>query len=140
MLKLDGLLLSKKYIHSFSLDIIYREFIYLTFNYLFTKLLNSLCHFWNHLFLCIFLAQILHTLDKSSSSKCKFSHFPLLALKFTKFLKSFFKQKVSFSSKFGSFFSVMTHKSSVLFLTQNNILSKKLAHQSKNCQTCHCWH
>ena len=57
--------------------------------------------------LCIFLAQTLHTFHKNIPSKCKFSDFPLLALKFTKFLTLFFKQKVSFSSKFGSLFSVM---------------------------------
>ena len=69
-------------------------------------------------FLCIFLAQTLHTLYKSSPSKCKFSDFPLLGLKFTKFLMSFFKQKVSFSSKFGSFFSVMRGNSSIHFLVE----------------------
>ena len=57
--------------------------------------------------LCIFLAQTLHTLYKNTPSECKFSDFPLLALKFTKFLRLFFKQEVSFSSKFGSLFSVM---------------------------------
>ena len=35
--------------------------------------------------LCIFLAQTLHTLNKSPS-KCKLLHFPLFRLKFTKFL------------------------------------------------------
>ena len=48
-----------------------------------------------------FLAQTLHTFCKSSLSKSIFSDFPLLVLKFTKFLMT----KVSFSSKFG-FFSV----------------------------------
>ena len=58
---------------------------------------NYLCHFWNHKsffttqLLCIFLSQTLHTFYKSSPSKCKFSDFPLLRLKFTKFLMSFFK-------------------------------------------------
>ena len=64
---------------------------------------------------CIFLAQTLHTFYKSSPLKCKFLDFLLLGLKFTKFLMSFFKQKVSFSSKFGSLFSVMRDNSSVLF-------------------------
>ena len=62
---------------------------------------------------CIFLAW--HTFYKSSPWKCKFSDFPLLALKFTKFLMSFFKQKVSFFSTFESLFSVMRENSSVLF-------------------------
>ena len=47
-------------------------------------------------------SQTLHTFYKSSPSKCNFSGFPLLALKFTKFVMSFFKLKVRFSSKFGS--------------------------------------
>ena len=74
-----------------------------------------------------FLAHVLHTFDKSSPPWCKFSDFPLLALKLTKFLVSFFKQKVSFYSKFGSFFNVMTHNSSVLFWLKQNILSTKVA-------------
>ena len=65
--------------------------------------------------LCTFLAQTLHTFYKSCPSKCKFSDFPLLESKFTNFLMSFFKQQVSFSSKFVSFFSVMRDNSSVLF-------------------------
>ena len=57
--------------------------------------------FWKNSFfttqlLCIFLTQTLHTFYKSSTSKCKFSDFPLLALKITKFLMSFFKQKTIF--------------------------------------------
>ena len=57
--------------------------------------------FWKKSFfttqlLCIFLTQTLHTFYKSSTSKCKFSDFPLLALKITKFLMSFFKQKTIF--------------------------------------------
>ena len=63
----------------------------------------------------VFLVQRLHTFYKRSLPKCKFSDFPLLGLKFTKFLMSFFKQKVSFSSKFGSLFSVMRDNSSALF-------------------------
>ena len=47
--------------------------------------------FFTTQFLCIFLAQTLHTFYKSIPSKCKFSHFPLLGLKFTKFLMSFLK-------------------------------------------------
>ena len=68
-----------------------------------------LCHFWNHNSLfttqlpCTFLTQRLHTFYKRNPSKCKVLDFPLLGLKFTKFLVSFFKQKVSFPSKFPSF-------------------------------------
>ena len=91
----------------------------ITFNYLCENSSNSLCHFWalslHNTTRLYFLAQTLHTFDKSSPSKWKFSDLPLLELKFTKFLTSFFKQKVSFSSKFGSLFSVMRDNSSVLF-------------------------
>ena len=67
---------------------------------------------------CVFIAQKLHTFYESSLSKCKFSVFPLLGLKFTKFFISFFDQKVSFSSMFGSLFSVMRDNSFVLLLAQ----------------------
>ena len=73
----------------------------------------------------IFLAQTLHTFYKISPSKCNFSDLPLLGLKFMKFLMSFFKHKVSFSSKFGYFFSVMRDNSSVLFQLKLYILLTK---------------
>ena len=82
----------------------------ITFNYLCEILPNYLCHFLNHKsfstahLLCIFLVQTLRTFYKSRPSKCKFSYFPLLALKFTKFLMSFFKQKVSFFFEVWIFF------------------------------------
>ena len=53
-------------------------------------------------FFCTFLAETLYAIDKSSTSKCKFSDFPLLALKFTKFLMSFLEARVS-----QPFFTVM---------------------------------
>ena len=59
---------------------------------------ETISHFMTQV---IFSSNITHTFDKSSPSKCKFLDFSLLALKFTKFLISFFKQKVTFSSKFG---------------------------------------
>ena len=79
--------------------------------------------------LYIFLAQTLHTFDKSSLSKFKFSDFPLLELKFTKFFMLFFKQKLSFSSKFGSVFTVMRGNSSVFFQLKLYMLLTKVAHQ-----------
>ena len=87
--------------------------------------------FFTTQFLCIFFAQTLHTFYKSSPSKCKFSDFPLLGLKFTKRLMSFFKQKVSFSSKFGSFFSVMrefvcTFLAEFIFRNTGKKISKKM--------------
>ena len=48
--------------------------------------------------LCISLAQTLHNFYKSRPSKCRFSDFMLLGLKFIKFLMSFFKQKVFLQS------------------------------------------
>ena len=82
---------------------------------------NYLCHFcqtishFSQQTPLYLLAQRLHSFHKSSPSKCKFLDFPQLRLKFTKFLTSFFKLQVSFSSKLGSFFSVMKDNSSVLF-------------------------
>ena len=58
---------------------------------------ETISHFFRAQLLCNFLAETLHTFYKSSQSKCKLSYIPLLGLKFTKFLMSFFKQKVSFS-------------------------------------------
>ena len=115
-----AILLFKKYIPS--AKTLYTENLSnITFNYLCENSPNSWCHFWNRKsffaiqLLCIFLDQTLHTFHKSISSRCKFSGFPLLVLKFTKFLMWYLKQKVSFSSKFGSLFSVMTDHSSILF-------------------------
>ena len=88
-LKFDGLLLSKKYISS--ARILYTEDL--------STLLSITCSpnsFFATQLLYIFLAQTSHTFDKSSPLKCKFSDFPLLALKFTKFLMSFLKPIVSF--------------------------------------------
>ena len=99
---------------------------------------KTISHFSRHNFSVFFLAEALHTFYKSSPSKCKFSAFPPLELKFTKFLISFFKQKASFSSKFGSLISVMRDNSSVLFLLNFYMLLTKVACQSANFQTCHC--
>ena len=68
-------------------------------------------HFSRHNLSLFFLAQKLHNFDISIPSKCKFSDFP----KFTKLFMSFFKQKVSFSSKVRSLFSVMRDNSAALF-------------------------
>ena len=89
---------------------------------------------------CIFWFSKLDTFGKSSPWKCKFSDFPLLVLKFTKFLLSFFKQKVSFSSKFWSLFSVMRDNSNVFFLLKFYMLLTKVVHQSAKFQTCQSSH
>ena len=106
----DGLLLSKKQI-PLAKTLYTEDFSNITFNYWCENSPNSyicwyvifetISHILRHNSSIFFLAQTLHILCKSSSSKCKFSDFPLLTLKFTKFLMSFFKQKVSYSSKFG---------------------------------------
>ena len=62
------------------------------------------------------------------------------ALKFTNFLISFFKQKVSFSSKFVSLFSGTRDNFSALFQLKLYMLLIKVANQSANLQTCHCSH
>ena len=119
--------LPKKYIPS--AKTLYTE--YLTFNHLCENSPNYLCHlnhFSRHNSSVFFLAQT-YNFYKSSSSKCKFSDFLLLGLKFTKFLMSLFKQNVSFSSKFGSLFNVMRDYSSVFFLLKLYMLL-----------TCHCSH
>ena len=101
---------------------------------IFETIYNS---FFTTQFLCIFFAQTLHTFYKSSASRCKFSDFPLLRLKFIKFLMSLFKQKFSFSSKCRSFFSVMRDSSSVLFQLKLYMLLTKVVYQSANFQTYH---
>ena len=80
---------------------------------------------------------MLQTFDKNIPSKCKFSDFSLLKLKFIKFLMLFFKQKVSFSLNFGSLFNVMKDNSSVLFQVKRIIWTKG-AHQSAKFQTFDC--
>ena len=83
-----------------------------------------ICHFWNNMsffitqLACIILVQILHTFDKNIPSKLKLSDFSLVQLKCMKFLKSFFKQKVSLSWKFGSLFSFMRDNSSAFILAE----------------------
>ena len=72
--------------------------IYIYIIYIYLWFIKS---FFTIQFFSIFFAQTLHTFCKSSPSKCKFSDFLLLGLKFTTFLMSFFKEKVSFSSNFG---------------------------------------
>ena len=61
-------------------------------------------------------------------------------LKFTISLMSFFKAQVIPTSKFASFFSVMTYNSSALCGLRHNILSTKVGYQSANFQTCYCSH
>ena len=139
-LKFDGLL-SKKIIPSAKTCTV--DLSNSTFNYLCADSPDYLCHFWNYKsffitqLLCIFLAQTLIS-TKVAQQSANFQTFPLLMLKITKFLMSLFKLKVSFSSKFRSFFSAMRDNTSVLFRLKLYMLFAKVAHQSANFQTCHC--
>ena len=58
-----------------------------------------------------------------------------LGSRFAKFLMSFFKAQVSSSSNFASFFSVITHNTSVVFWLKHNILSAKVVNQSTTFRT-----
>ena len=124
--------MSKNYIPS--PKILFTDLSNTTFSYLCENSPNSWCHFWNHKsffttqLVYIILAQALHTFDKNISSKCKFSDFSLLKLKFVKFLMLFFKQ-ISFSSKFESLFIVIRDNSFVLFYLKLYMLSTKGIHQ-----------
>ena len=108
-LKFNGLHLSKKCIPS-AKTLYTEDLSNITFNYC-ENSPNSLCNFWNHQsffatqFVCIFLAQTLHTFDRNIPSKRTFSEFPLLELKFTKLCH--------FSNL--SLFSVMRDNPSALF-------------------------
>ena len=114
-----GYICPKKYIPS-AKTLYKKDLSNITFNYC-KNSPKSFCHFWNHKsffmtqLMCILLAQTLDIFDKNIPPKRKFSDFSLLNLKFTNFLMSYFKQKKSFSSKFGSILSVMRDNSAVLF-------------------------
>ena len=82
--------------------------------------------------LLYFLAETSYTIEKSGTSKWKLSDLPLVTLKFTKFLMSFLEPRVSFSSNFASFFSVMRHNVSVLFHLNIYMLWTNGSNQSAN--------
>ena len=79
----------------------------ITFNFLYQNSPNDLCHFWNHML--FFTTQPLYILE------WRFSDLSLLTLKFTKFLMSFLKPRVNFSSNFASLFIVMRQNFSEIF-------------------------
>ena len=102
-MKYDGLLLSKNCIPLATNYI--EDLSNTTLNYLSQNSTNFVFHFWNHksvftipLF-CIFLAQTLYIFCKSCPKRCTFTDFPLLALKFSKFLMLFFGAKSQFFFK-----------------------------------------
>ena len=90
---------------------------------------ETISHFFTTQLVWISLAQTLHTFDKNIRSKCKFSEFSLLELKFIKFLMSFFKQKVCFSSKFASLSSVLIDNSLIIFHLKLYMRLMKSTHQ-----------
>ena len=110
------------------------------------KFIKFLCHFsnkkwvflqsldhssvsWEITLLRFFSWNFIYAIDKSSTSKCKFSDFPLLALKLTKFAMSFLKPRASFSSNFTSLSTLMGDNSSVLFHLKLYMLSTKGTNQ-----------
>ena len=90
--------LSKKYIPSANTlyiedlsHIIFNYFCENSPNFLFMSFFEIINHFSRHNSSIFFLAQTLHTFNKSSPSKWKFPDLWLLAWKLTKCLMSFFK-------------------------------------------------
>ena len=79
---------------------------------------------------CTFLVETLYAINKSSTSKCKYSDLPPLVLKFTKFFMTFLlKPRPSFLSNFVSLSSAIRGNSSVLFHLKLYITSTKGTHQ-----------
>ena len=75
-----------------------------------------------------FIAETLSAINKRNTSKCTFLDFCLLTWKLTKFLMSFFKQKVSYFSKF----CIMRDNSSVLFIAETlSAIDKRVLLKSK---------
>ena len=109
----------------------------ITFNYFCENSPNDFSHFWNHRsffttqILCIFLAQTLHTFYKSRLSTCKFSFFSMLALKFTKLLMSFSKQRVGFFINVWIFFHCHERQLFGTFLAETIYAIKKSSTTSK---------
>ena len=68
-------------------------------------------------------------MGKRIQSKCKFSHFCILARKLTKFVTPLCKPQVGFPLNFALTFSVMTHNLSEIFYLKHYILRTKRAHQ-----------
>ena len=109
-MKFDGLSLSKNTFFQLKhIQRIYPTLLspsYVKIHQMTYVIFETICYFSRHS-PNTFLAQTLHTFYKNSLSKWKFSDLSLLALKFSKFLMSFFEPIVSVSSKFASLFSVM---------------------------------
>ena len=111
---------------------------------------ENTCHFsfkfWidlqynNAWFLCTFLLETLNTLIKKSPLKYLFLKLSSIGSKLVKILKSILNAYASFSLNFASFFSVMTHNSSVLVWLKHNAISTKTGHKIGNFQTFLCSH
>ena len=146
-MKLNGLLLSKKYIPS-SKTFYTESLSNTTFNYLCENIPNSSCHFPDKK--SVFLQSLDHSsvsleiillyFFTSSTSKCKFSDLPLLVVTLTKLIVSFLKPRVSFSLNFASLFSITRHNSSALFHLKLYMIWTRGAHQSTSFQTFDCSH
>ena len=75
---------------------------------------ETISHFSRHNSFILFSSNFTYFWQKYPI-KVQIFRFSLLKLKYIKFLMSFFKQKVSLSSKFGSLFSVKRDNSSAVF-------------------------
>ena len=96
---------------------------------------ETISHFSRHNSSVLFQFKYCILLTKISHQSSSFSDFSLLKLKYIKYLMSFFKQKVSLSSRFRLLFSVMRDNSSTFFQLELYMLLTKVAHQSANFQT-----
>ena len=115
----------------------------LTFSYLCENAPNYLhviISFFPEQLLYIVLAQTLHTFYKSCSSKSKFSYFPLLRLKFTKFLMSFSSNKSVSLQTLQLLFNLLRHNNSSVLFHLNLFMHWTKSHQSVNFQTFNCPH
>ena len=82
-----------------------------------------------------FCSSNIYTLATRSQLKHRFFSFQVLGSKFVKFLKKVLKWKVNSSSIFVSFFTVMTHNSSVKLKLKHFLLWTKESLQSSNFDT-----
>ena len=76
--------------------------------------------------------------EQKESFEVNFSGFYVVGWKFTKFVMSYLKLKVSFSLKFGSLFNVMRDNSSVPFRLNLYMIWTKGAYQSAKFETFDC--
>ena len=97
------------------------------------------CHERRLPYFFFFFSSCLIYFGQKQPIEVKFRTFQWLGrLKFTKFLMSYFKSKVSFSLNFASLFNVMRNNSSVLFQLKIYMIFTTGAHPSAKFQTFGC--